>query len=89
MGAAGRTMQIFARIAARRTLVLNVEPWFTGRDLKAMIWWREGIPVEVQWIATGSHAICDGERLDDRNVGPDTTVWVHIRAGQILNAADR
>lgn len=82
MGGPGRTMQIFARIAAGRTLVLHVEPWFTGRDMKAMIWWRAGIPVEFMWLSAGSHAICDAERLEDRNVGPDSTVWVHIRAGK-------
>jgi hypothetical protein len=81
MGGWGRTMQIFVRIAAGRTLVLDVEPWFTGRDVKALVWWREGIPVEVVWLSTGSHVVGDSERLDDRNVGADSTVWAHIRGG--------
>jgi hypothetical protein len=75
-------IQIFVRVAAGRTLVLWVEPWIAGRDLKAMIWWREGIPVEFMWLSAGSCAICDGERLEDRGVGRDATVWVHIRAGK-------
>lgn len=83
MGYLGRTMQIFVRVAAGRTLVLHVEPWFTGRDVKAMIWWREGIPVEFMWLATGSHVVRDSEKLDDRNVGTDSTIWAHIRGGSV------
>ena len=75
-------MQIFARVPGR-TLVLSVEPWFTGRDVKEMICWREGIPMEIMWLSTGSRVVLDEERLDDRDVGPDSTVWVHIRAGGI------
>jgi hypothetical protein len=83
MSPVSRTMQIFVRVATGRTLVLDVEPWFTGRDVKAMIWWREGIPVEFVWLATGTRPICNGERLDDRNVGSDTTLWANIRGGGV------
>jgi hypothetical protein len=84
MGGWSRTMQIFVRILAGRTLILHVEPWFTGRDVKALIWSREGIPVEILWLASGSYVILDGQRLDDRNVGPDATLWAHIRCGAVV-----
>ncbi len=77
-------MQIFVRVATGRTLVLDVEPWFTGQDVKALIWQCEGIPLGFMWLSTGSRVVRDAERLSDQNVGTDSTMWVHIRGGGSL-----
>lgn len=71
--------QIFVRIPTNHTLVLDVERGMTGRDIKRLIWWRQGIPVEIQWLSTGARLLNDDKKLYELNIERESTVWCHIR----------
>jgi hypothetical protein len=71
--------QIFVRIPTNRTLVFDVERSTTGRDIKRLIWWREGIPVEIQWLCNGVRLLHDDTALYELNIERESTVWCHIR----------
>ncbi len=73
------TFQIFIRIPDNRTIVMDATRTTTGREIKQFVWWREGIPVEIQWLSTGARLLQDRMPLDDINVDRESTVWCHIR----------
>jgi len=71
--------QIFIRLPVNRTIVMDATSRTRGLEIKQFIWWREGIPVEIQWLSTGTRLLADGTTLDDANVERESTIWCHIR----------
>ena len=71
-----------------RTIVMDATSATTGREIKQFVWWREGIPVEVQWLCTGARLIQDRMPIDDANVDRESTVWCHIRGAADYSDTD-
>ena len=74
-----QSFQIFIRLPTNRTIVMDATSRTMGIQVKQYIWWREGIPVEIQWLSTSARLLQDRMPLDDANIERESTVWCHIR----------
>lgn len=72
-------VQLFVRAPNGSTLVLDVDLFDTGMDVKIQIFERIGIQPRLLWLSTGARIIEDSHCLADRDVGRDSTVNCHLR----------
>jgi hypothetical protein len=74
-------MQIFVRPPSGGTITVDVEPEQTGLQLKRLLWWRLGIPVELMWISAGARVLNDDTTLAAAGVFRESTVHCFVRFG--------
>ena len=80
-------MQIFIKTLNNRTIVLDIEPYFSVELLKDKIEDKEGIPSNKQRLVMGGKTLINGKKLYDYNIQNNNTIHVMISllGGRILN----
>ncbi|KAJ4818583.1 Ubiquitin-60S ribosomal protein L40 [Rhynchospora pubera] len=72
-------MQIFVKTMTVKTITLEVKTNDTTDDIKDMIWYQEGIPVNEQRLIYAGEQLEDGRTLDDHNIPKDSSVHLVSR----------
>jgi len=72
------SMQIFLRTLTGRTITLSVNPSTSIKDLKRMVYDKEGIPIDMQRLIYGCGQLNDGT-LSDYNIQREATLHLTSR----------
>jgi hypothetical protein len=71
-------IQIFVKTLNNRTIVLDIEPYFSVELLKDKIEDKEGIPSNKQRLVMGGKTLINGKKLYDYNIQNNNTIHVMI-----------
>ena len=74
-------MQVFVRGPGNTTTVVEIDREETAHMLKLLLWIRLRIPVERMWLESGGRGLQDERTLAFYDVGQESMVWCHVRAG--------
>jgi ubiquitin len=66
-------MQIFIKTLIGRTITLHVEPNYSIRNIKEIIYNKESIPIDEQRLIFSGKQLMDDRTLSDYNVQKDST----------------
>jgi ubiquitin len=66
-------MQIFIKTLIGRTITLHVEPNYSIRNIKEIIYNKESIPIDEQRLIFSGKQLTDDRTLSDYNVQKDST----------------
>jgi ubiquitin len=66
-------MQIFIKTLIGRTITLHVEPNYSIRNIKEIIYDKDSIPIDEQRLIFSGKQLMDDRTLSDYNVQKDST----------------
>ena len=67
-------MQIFVQTLSGKTISLEVNPSETVKNTKYKIQAKDGLPTHYQSLVYGGRELQDDKRLQDYNIGRDSTL---------------
>ena len=73
-------MEIFVRTLTGKTITLEVEPSDTIEDVKIIIQYKEGIPIDQQMLMSGRESLKASHTLSDYNIQEESTLDLLVKS---------